>query len=364
MRDIQYRYAYKDGKIVCINNISTHEIFHCISCGREMIAKLGEKRTKHFAHKINVQTCDPNKYLHELTKLVLLQKFQSEDFKIKLNRTCQCIESSCLLNNCKIKIPQEYDLKKHYNTCELEKNISDFRADLLISGNKKDPILIEICVSHKCTSSKINSGLKIIEIPIRTEEDIEYLKKNPISEEKGVRFYGFKRESKEKVEIYDKLFFRFILHKSGAAFVKLKSCKKQHIKDNKYSIFECNIYPNRNQYALENNNNNEIEEEYNEFDDDYEEHIFLHSTLELGANPLDIGLVYATKHNVNVKNCHLCKYVRDDKPNLFCCLSKKYGTPYNPNQKDATPCQYFKQDKLKIDEISNIISSINISKIR
>ena len=77
--------AYKDGKIVCINNISTHKIFHCISCGREMIAKLGEKRTKHFAHKINVQTCDPNKYLHELTKLVLLQKFQTEDFKIKLN---------------------------------------------------------------------------------------------------------------------------------------------------------------------------------------------------------------------------------------------------------------------------------------
>ena len=364
MGNIKYRYAYKNEKVVCIDDVSTHEVFHCISCGREMVAKLGEKRTKHFAHKVNEDSCDPNKYLHELAKSILLRKFNIGSFKIKLNRIHRCIEPSCPFNDdCKISIPQEHDLKEHYHICEPEKNIGNYRADLLISGDKKESILIEIFVTHECTPPKINSGLKIIEIPIKTEDDIEYFRIHSISEEKGVRFYGFKRESSQKKEIYNKTLFRFILHKSGAAFVDNVSCQEQHKKKNQWSIFELNI-SNKKQNDVTNDVNNEIEynnyeeseEGFNEFDDDYREHYHLHSTLEMGAPPLEIGLVYAINQGIEIRNCHLCKYMKDDNlSGMLCCLYKKYGTPRNPNQKDAASCQYYRLDENKKRDISDII---------
>ena len=336
MGDIKYRYAYKDEKIICIDDVSTHEVFRCISCGREMVAKLGKKRIKHFAHKVNEDSCDPNRYLHELAKSVLLHKFNTGSFKIKLNRIHQCIELSCPFDNgCKSSIPQEYDLKEHYHNCEPEKNIDNYRADLLISGDKKEPILIEINVTHGCTPQKINSGLKIIEIPIQSENDVEYLRTHSISEEKGVHFYGFKQESTQKKAIYDKTLFRFILHKSGVAITKPISCQEQHVKCNKWSIFELNM-SNKQQ----------------------------HITSDMGAFSLDIGLVYAINQGFKIKNCRLCQYMKDDFTGMFCCLYKKYGTPRNPKQKDASSCQYYKLDQNKRKEINDIIQSINISEVK
>ena len=79
-----------------------------------------------------------------------------------------------------------------------------FQADICISDSsgKNSPILIEICVSHKSEKEKLESGHKIIEIKITSEEDIEALclgkivASNKYSENPNqVMFYGFKKES-------------------------------------------------------------------------------------------------------------------------------------------------------------------------
>ena len=55
---IKYKYAKDHNqKIVEISTINKHDRnnsqYYCISCGKELIARLGEKNQHHFAHKSN-----------------------------------------------------------------------------------------------------------------------------------------------------------------------------------------------------------------------------------------------------------------------------------------------------------------------
>lgn len=60
--------------------------------------------------------------------------------------------------------------------CEEEVRYKNFIADLLLSSSdrpEREPILIEIYVSHKSSAEKITDGVRIIEVQIRNEEDID-----------------------------------------------------------------------------------------------------------------------------------------------------------------------------------------------
>ena len=68
------------------------------------------------------------------------------------------------------------DLKRYYDTCAEEQEIDGFIADLLLTHSKKadiPPVLIEICVTHPCDDEKRKSGLKIIEVTIKKEQEVE-----------------------------------------------------------------------------------------------------------------------------------------------------------------------------------------------
>ena len=107
----------------------------------------------------------------------------------------------------------KYNLKEWgYDTCVEETTIGVYKADLLLtstSQKNRPPILIEVAVKHPCEEEKINSGLRIIEVPIKKYEDIERIIKNgifgPDPEEykphilaRCPQFYGFAKECYSK----------------------------------------------------------------------------------------------------------------------------------------------------------------------
>ena len=69
-QSIKYQYALdEENHIIDISMINKehriHSNYHCLSCGRELIAKLGEIKQKHFAHKFDTEgfPCNNETYL-------------------------------------------------------------------------------------------------------------------------------------------------------------------------------------------------------------------------------------------------------------------------------------------------------------
>lgn len=67
------------------------------------------------------------------------------------------------------------DLKKLFDTCEEEVSYNGFRADLMLSSKEyteREPIFLEISVTHDCEPEKLASGVQIIELKIADEKDV------------------------------------------------------------------------------------------------------------------------------------------------------------------------------------------------
>ena len=330
--------------------------FFCINCGEEMIAKLGEIKSRHFAHKAETLDCNSETYLHKLAKLRLKEKFYSAaSFEIAYWQEVKCSDkSSCPFfkeEECKEKRLKSFDLKKYYDTCQEEQREDSFIADLKISSSqnpKRPPVTIEIYVSHKCSLPKKESGIRIIEVRIKDESDIQDLILHPIAEDENCRysfeprnpkcrFYGFNKEAKHLDSLDVRSIPRFYLFKSGSAFVsnmdERRSCRECSRKDNPKAILELNI------------------------DRFYLDH----------PSPYEIGYVTALNLGYDVKTCQLCKFRKNgfDSPYgtsaNFCCLYKKYGTPQFPDSKDAMNCQYYRVDNDLIGEITQSLKDIIVS---
>ena len=91
---IKYKYAKNHNqKIVEISTINKHDRnnsqYYCISCGKELIARLGENNQHHFAHKSSADniSCNNETYLHELAKIKIKEKFEKSDSFIVSIRT-------------------------------------------------------------------------------------------------------------------------------------------------------------------------------------------------------------------------------------------------------------------------------------
>lgn len=68
-----------------------------------------------------------------------------------------------------------FDLKKYYDTCVKEQSFNNYMADLPLSestGKHQNAVFIEIRVSHECTQEKQCSGQRIIEIQIKSDDDL------------------------------------------------------------------------------------------------------------------------------------------------------------------------------------------------
>lgn len=363
MAGIKYHYALDEHD--CIVDIKQAYIerndghtYRCIGCGAEMIARLGVVRNWHFAHKKEETSCGTETYLHQLAKHCLKEKFDKESsFWVSYPQRVMCSDSStCPFakdEDCYKSKQMPFDLKKYYDTCEEEQQVGDYIADLLLTNSSmpnREPVLIEIHVSHKCTPQKRESGLRIIEIQLKTEEDITNLLSGSIVEnaESGfgaasdrdtigyAKFYGFKNKSSESKPLDCRSIPRFYLFSNGKAFVtnldEFMSCRFAGHKTNR-AVFEASV----------------------------------DSSL-FGAHSIyEYGYAAAKQSGLFVKTCHFCKYHRSgfdkllgNNP-LFCCLHKEYGTPEYPQMNHALECSYYSEDKVLLKAIYESMPPIVIA---
>ena len=224
MEEIKYRSAFDEsGNLVDINEVSnedrTHE-YHCISCGKQLVPRLGDIRRHHFYHKEDT-VCKGETYLHELAKLRLKEKFDKSDhFYISYNAEVGC-NQKCHAD-CKVNEKITEDLKLDYDTATIEKSVNEYesskkyRADVLLTNSKdesKPPILLEIWVTSECKQEKKESDLRIIEIHIKEENDINSLYENEIIEETEgkISFHSFCQKKNLSSEDYSSEIFCYKL---------------------------------------------------------------------------------------------------------------------------------------------------------
>ena len=364
MSTVKYHYALDENdRLVSIKQAylerNEGHTYHCLGCGAGMIARLGEVRTWHFAHRGDEDRCGTETYLHQLAKRRIKEQFEKESsFMVGYYRDVNCTDiGACPFakeEECHTYKLETFDLKAFYDTCQEEHAVGDFIADLLLTNSSKpdrEPVLIEIQVSHKNTPQKRDSGLRIIEIRLRTEEDIDSLLSAPIVENPEAKygqvrdvetigfakFYGFKKKSSVPEPLELRSIQRFYLFRSGKAFVTnmddLRSCRKVRSKDNNKAIFEASI------------------------DSSY-----------LGdPTPYEFGYMAARQSGIEVMTCLFCKYHRSGfeigvglNP-IFCCLYKRYGTPENPEPQFAQNCGYYWEDKALLKRICKYMPTIVVA---
>ncbi|MCR5759221.1 MAG: hypothetical protein K6G39_02580 [Bacteroidales bacterium] len=364
MAGVKYHYALDEqGRLVSIKQayIEKNEghTYHCIGCGAGMIARMGEVRDWHFAHRGDEIHCGTETYLHMVAKRLIKEEFEKDKpFMVGYYRDVKCSDgATCPFANeeeCHDYKLETYDLKKFYDTSEEEKPIGDYIADILLTNSLKPdrkPVLIEIQVSHKSTPQKRDSGLRIIEIRIKTEEDITTLLSSPIVENPDAKygqvrdvetigfakFHGFKKNSSAPEPLAQRSIQRFYLFRSGKAFVtpmdEFKSCRDVLTKDNDKAIFEASI----DSFYLGN------------------------------PSPYEFGYAAARQHGIDVKTCQFCKYhsngyeVGFGLDPIFCRLYKKYGTPENPKPHYAKSCKYYCEDRGLLEKIRNSMPTIVVA---
>ena len=224
----------KEGNVIPIESAQKGLLYYCLSCGKEMIPKLGKLREHHFSHKKEKggcslhHICNEETYLHEYAKHFIKEMFDSRnEFNVtfKQYNVCNqqhfCIYYQFVLEKsngadidiCKQTVQRTYNLKQFYDTCELEKEYCGYVADVMLSSksnSERPPLFIEIAVSHPCEQKKLDSGIRIIEIFIpKNTDDIKELRlvegENKLSSSEDpiqIKFHNFIREEESDLDLF------------------------------------------------------------------------------------------------------------------------------------------------------------------
>lgn len=319
-----YNYAIdKTGQLVHIENAQHGSEYFCPYCNAPMITRQGKVNRWHFAHKNNIHNCSYESYLHKLAKIRIREHFYaSECFRIAyhVNRTCKAL---CPLNRqprCNWEDMTGANLRQYYNCCEEEKEYQGYRADLLLSHDQfqnRPPVLIEICVKHACTEEKRNSGLRIIEIKIQSEHDIDQLIEKSLLKETS-DYIG------NSVRLDDRIkFYNFKNEKEGNPPVNHQRPLHVYWIDTNLTFHERKAFNCQSPFP---------------------DHLSKVPFVMFAEESLDWAwcMQKAIKAGIQIKSCTLCKYRK--KPfegSAYCCLYKKFKTPKNPKIIEAKTCPYY-----------------------
>lgn len=347
MKEVRQHFAYdENGNLVEIH--STHKgdghVYYCPYCKQELTPKRGEHNEWHFAHKPDSKVeCSYDHYLHSLAIEKIYQWYINAprvDLMLRNKHKCDVLDCKWRIDDCqKDGLTEPINLKDIYETAEIEKEFETasgkFRADIMLSSSKypKDPIFLEIYVTHACTPEKINSGLRIIEIKIDSEDDIERFTRRHVLKEyidnsgkvdieddrlflcnrEMLSFYGFKVKD-TLIPNMERRFEKFILYPSKKIFITSCTCRDYNI--GRKGILEITASIDR----------------YSSFFIS-----FLESCL---AKVYQMGYV--------TKACKLCKYKGEEiwmNHAEVCHLSNKFGTAVLCKDNDELNCQYFRLHK-------------------
>ena len=329
-----YSYANNlSGELINVSNAQRSEQYFCPICGEPMTPHMGKIRRWHFVHN-NANNCSYESYLHKLAKIKIQKAFlSSEHFILSYTAKAICSFDCPFINysKCEGGKPVEFDLKKYYDSCKIESSYNRYIADLLLSSSinpNLPPILIEIMVTHKCTEDKIKDGVRIIEIPIQCEEDIDEIANNCYlpavrynesthfsSNEKNITLYNFNKvESFDPRDIY--------LEEIEDCFNRKDTIVFYINKQGYFRSFDCRCYEVRSK--LPNN---------------------VHYFLTQIATPFKEIFQEFSKRGVKIRNCFLCRFSKQDYyGDRICVLYKKHNLPRKPSPYSATSCIYYRED--------------------
>lgn len=321
-----YSYALDENqRTIYVEKATKDKKYFCPCCGFVMIPKQGKIRKWHFAHTRESGNCSYETYLHKLAKKRIRECFEeSYKFIIQFYAKSTCNVTDCPLGvsrPCSWDSMQKFDLKKYYNKCEEEKTIGDFRADLLLTNNAKgySPILIEIQVSHESTEKKLNSGHRIIEIKIESEEDIDSITSTAsIWESERISFYNFnfnrKKREKPTEENQIKKFRFWIDAKGDFNFDKRKDWLHKEYYDD---LIKC-LTPNP--HEVENSK------------------FLIQSNEKVNWH---FAFLKISESGLGIKYCTMCQFYQRNQKS--CTFYATKGAPTFLNTQCAQQCPHFKQ---------------------
>lgn len=304
--------------------------YFCPHCHKEMIAKRGSIRQWHFAHKSD--KCSYDKYLHSIAEIMIMDWFnKKESIVLVMNVYEKCnMYDDCKFHHndgCRRSSSIQYDLKKYYSGCKKEQGYNGFVADLLCESPQypNKPIFIEILVTHECSQEKKNSGIRIIEFEIESEEDIlNIVHSSQIREGKKVRLYNFKRNDAAANDM-ELPFQKYVLYPTLKSYVDRRSCTCKNYNQHRKGIYEISL----------------------PYDDCVP--YFINS-----GGLYMVGKVEAYIDGYLKKDCQLCKWQATDyMGENFCKLYKKCGNPKYCNDNDSAQCSMFRENR----EIINLAVS-------
>jgi hypothetical protein len=332
---IKYRYALDtDSKTVDVcalesNKETRSTNFTCLGCGNTLVPVIGEKRRKHFRHKADTEVlCSPETYLHKLAKTRFyevynkcLQEFLPFIIEYEGNEMCNLLEEDYLITCQWGKSLKSFDLTKYFNKIDLEIREDSFIPDILLTAKNGEKIFVEIAVQHESTVKKKNSGYRIIEINIQSEDNIESIDKRFLSEDTCV-FYNFKQDffgnycnSECNQGFYpnskcDLEYSFFIIFSDGKSVIVTETLAKFTDRLQRQSISHHEVVPNRRNNAI--------------------------FYIEM--------IIKAFNERRKIRNCFLCRYHAPNRSNyeekpIFCKYLKK-----GCNSNEAASCQSYRAD--------------------
>ena len=331
---VRYYYALdENNRLISIKDTSEkNKTFVCPHCKSEMIKKCGQHNAWHFAHK-NKQ-CDYDKYLHTVAEQRIMEWFnESEKVIIKTHHFSKCPSyDQCKWRKWKEFLCSKRDLelnhniKQWYGHAELEKAFvkdgKKFVADIFCHNLKDEnnPLFIEINVTHPCEQNKIDSGIKIIEFDIHSEEDIEAIINSPIQESEKTRYHHFHpKETKGQRCDVGLSMQKFVLMPSMKAFIDQLLC---HDIEKRRGVFELTI---------ENDDSIPYFLQYGGF--------------------YAVAMAVANDH-FKFNSCTFCKYqaYNEWESSFICTLYKKYGTHKYCNDNNPAECSFFRKNETVIKQ--------------
>ncbi len=323
---IKYRYAYgEQDEIVDVKTLNREQelgTYKCIGCEKELIPRLGKKRTKHFAHKVDYD-CSKETYLHFLAK-----KWFYNFYKTCLKNSIPYILEYSVHNYCNLYKKEfnvecdhgvqkrEFNLISYFNEIVLEERDGSLIPDVRIYNPETNKsIYIEIAITHKSDLNKIESGNKIVEFIFNEEDDLKIFedRRIPLEHEKIVR-YNFKDETIKKNTCGGNCsvgHYTFIVFKSGKSILIDKNLSELLRKLKSKSIIHYEI-SKEGSYSFN----------------------FAEKVIE------------AHEKGISIRNCYLCRYhahnqnVSESEKTIFCKFLKK---PCGSNE--AADCNFYKPDK-------------------
>lgn len=320
-----YSYALNaTGIITHIRYANKDESYKCPGCGNDMIPHMGKIRKWHFVHKAE-SYCNFETYLHKVAKVRIRQKFLSSDkFFITFDPLHYCSKEDCPIRKepkCRIHIKRTFEIRRFYDICEEEIEYKGFRPDLLLRSSAHPewpPIFIEIHVTHKSSASKIDSGLRIIEISIKHEDDITQIISSTTL--KGTLFNSIRYSPKESKIVFFNFNKTYLISPSDKFYEQKYVFALKDNGDFTYSHFKC-----------------------------FEEIGYLYplDLYNLIVSSVPINWLWAFsefhKRGLVIKNCLRCKFCKHTPyGERICTLYKKHNTPQSPQIKQADSCYYFK----------------------